>query len=303
MRQNVHPSGYMEPVLFDRIIRELSELPVRPQVIYFGYLGETLLDRHFESRIKSIAQHDISGSIDILTNGSFLDDDKAHLICHANIGKVTIGFDGATKETYEKHRVRCSFDTVLSNIRRLAQIRNQLNSQTQIVIQFVRTRENAHEVRAAYELFKSFLTPKQDYFQDNISKDWASAPLISGDLVAMHAPTQRDRHGYCPRFASELVVHCDGKIGCCSWDYNLEVAGCIDDLTHKSLLSVWNGSGRARVDSAMRANLLSDKPAKCQTCVFLFNPSDIPKSEAAIDDANLVDANPYALIYHFPTRQ
>jgi sulfatase maturation enzyme AslB (radical SAM superfamily) len=299
MRRDIHPSGYMDPTLFDRILGELAALPERPRVIYFGYLGETLLDRHFASRIESIKRHDISYPMDILTNGSFLDEEKAYLIAEANIGKITIGFDAATRETYEKHRVRCDFDGVLGNIRRFAEIRNRIGSKTRIVIQYVRTRANAHETRAAYELFRSFLTPQQDYFQDNISKDWASTPLVRGDLVVMHAPAQRDRHGYCPRFASELIIHCDGKIGCCSWDYNLDVAGSLDDISQKPVLAVWSGSGRARVDAAMSAVSLSDKPAKCQECVFLFNPGDIPASEAAIDDAGLVYPNPYALVYHF----
>jgi radical SAM protein with 4Fe4S-binding SPASM domain len=290
----------MDPGLFDQILRDLAGLSERPKVIYFGYLGETLLDKHFQSRIESVTRHDLAAEIDILTNASFLDEEKSLLIAEANIGKITIGFDGATREVYEKHRVNCTYDSVLRNIKQFVDIRNRLESKTRIVVQYVRTLENAHEVRSAYEMFGCFLKPGHDYFQDNISKDWASAPLIQGDLVTMHAPNHRGNHGYCPRFGSELVVHCDGNIASCCWDYNLDIAGALDNITNKTVLDVWRGHGRERLERAMRSSNLSEKPEKCRECVFLYNPTDVPMSEAAIEDESLIQSNAYALVYHFP---
>jgi hypothetical protein len=302
MRRDIHPAAMMDPALFQRIITELAALPVWPSVVYFGYLGETLLDRHFAERLKAVVAAGFSAPIDILTNGAFLDEFKARQIAVANIGKVTIGFDGATEATYKKHRVRCDYHQVLSNIKRFARIRTDLRSTTRIVVQFVRTRDNVSEVRQAYQLFAEFLDPARDYFQDNISKDWASMPLVQSDLICMHRPVHRGTHGYCPRFAAELVVHCDGKIGGCSWDYNLDIAGSLGDINGASVLDVFRGPGRAAVDRAMRSGHLGDKPAKCRECVFLYEPANVPLTEAAIDDLRLVEQNPYALVYYFPPK-
>lgn len=302
MRRDIHPAKTMEPALFRRVINELAGLPVRPRVIYFAYLGETLLDRHLEDRLDAVASAGLAAAVDLLTNGAYLDERKARLIAKAGIGRLTVGFDGATEETYSKHRVRCDYHRVLENVRRFAQIRDEMQSPTRIVVQFVRTRENASEVRQAYELFGTFLNPSLDYFQDNISKDWASAPLVKSDLIVLHLPNRGAGHGYCPKFSSELVVHCDGTIAACCWDYNLDVAGALGDLNTTSVLEVFRGAGRQAVDASMRSDRLQDKPAKCHSCMFLYELANLPLADAAIDDLSLVEPNPFALIYRYPQK-
>jgi hypothetical protein len=304
MDRAVHPALHMDLGLFDKLMGQLAALPRSPNVIYIGLHGEPTMDRVFAERMAIVARHGLGGVTDLLTNGQFLDADKVRLLLDAGVSRITLGFDGATKATYQAHRVRCDYDRVLDNLREFTRQRAERQAKCSVAVQYVRTAANAHETRAAYRMFGEMLDPEQDYFQDNFAKDWASPPLREGNLVSLRAPPGKPKTPTCMRAETELIVHADGRIGACSWDYNLEIAGAAGmSLVDMDIMEMWEGAARAGMMAPIRAGEIEAAPERCRSCVYLHDYSDLPKTEAMIEDDSLVFANPYALIYRFPKRE
>lgn len=304
IHRDIHPAASMDIGLFKSVYEQIEAFEARPSVIYIGLHGEPLMDGAFAERMRIIGGSPLAAVTDILTNAQFLDEARARLCLDANVARLTIGFDGATKEVYENHRVRCDFERVLGNIRRFTELRRDCGGATGIAVQYVRTRDNEHEVAAAYELFSEFLDPKLDYFQDNFAKDWASPPLHNGDLVRLKIGAGARKAATCVRGENELIILVDGKIGVCSWDYNLDILGeSLGDARQQPLMKIWHDARRHSVLASLRRPNISEAPARCQTCVFLHEHTDLPVVEAAISDLSRVEANPFALVYRFPPRQ
>ena len=105
----------MDMQLFQKIIDEISDWPGWIS-IYLNNGGEPLLDRIFKERIEYCYKKGMSEKIIMQTNAEFLTEEYARILLDAGVGYIFPAFDGATKETYEKHRVNCHFENVLNNI-------------------------------------------------------------------------------------------------------------------------------------------------------------------------------------------
>ncbi len=86
----------------------------------------------------------------------FLTEEYARILLDAGVGYIFPAFDGATKETYEKHRVNCHFENVLNNIRRFAAMRDEGDYGTSIQVKFMRTKLNESELLQTYHIFNEF---------------------------------------------------------------------------------------------------------------------------------------------------
>ena len=137
-------------------------------------------------------------------------------------GLISVAFDGATKEVYEAHRVRCDYQRVLKNIERFVRIRNEMSERTQLVIVYVRTRDNEHEVAAAYEMFSRILDPELDEFHDKLSSDWADETQ-EGDYFRLPKAKGKKVEG-CSALENQLVISADGTLAACCIDYNLSIS-------------------------------------------------------------------------------
>ena len=113
----------MEQDTFERIIGEIVAWEQRPCLVISANAAEILQDPMLHQRLAALQAYGIAGSTVLLTNGRFLGEDAAVAILNAGIGRLIIGFDGASREVYEAHRVRCNYDRVLNNIRRFVEIR------------------------------------------------------------------------------------------------------------------------------------------------------------------------------------
>lgn len=111
----------------------------------------------------------------IETNGHFLDAARCERLRSIGVKAVQVSLDGASRETYNRIRVRGDFDRAVAGIRALA------GAGVPIEINFSPTRFNAHEIGAAVDLAHelgadSFYTGRTMY-TGNAVKTWrAIAP-------------------------------------------------------------------------------------------------------------------------------
>jgi radical SAM protein with 4Fe4S-binding SPASM domain len=265
--RSTRPATVMKQDLYEKVLGEISSWDVRPVDIVHSANAEILQDPKLLDRLNALKKFGLSHSTVLLTNAQFLSENNSKAILDSEIRQLIIGFDGATKEVFEAHRVRCIYEKVLSNIRRFVELRKLSSFKPKIEIKFVRTTENEHEVKAAYELFQSIMNPAIDQFNDALAVDWSDEPESPTGYYYINKSTE-NRLSECHYFETGMQIHSDGKIAACCWDYNLNISdGGLGDVNQESLIDVWRGSARAK----LRTNLANSDytPEKCRSCVML----------------------------------
>ena len=110
--------GLMSLELFKKIIDQCRFFT---SDVYLHHRGEPLLNPALFDMIAYAAQAGLKTRFH--TNGTLLDDAKAHRLLEAGPDLVSFSFDGFSKEIYEKIRVGAVFETTLANIVHLANLR------------------------------------------------------------------------------------------------------------------------------------------------------------------------------------
>lgn len=135
------PPAFMEFDLFTRIVDEFPDL----REIQLQGLGEPLMHPRFFDMVRHAASRDITVSVN--TNLSFITPKAAAACIESGLARVHASLDGATKETYERIRVRGNYEKSIRNLQRLLAQRSARNSRTPYVeIVAVAMRENLDEL-------------------------------------------------------------------------------------------------------------------------------------------------------------
>lgn len=298
MLRESRPPTIMTDELFELCVEEIASWPMKPTTIFLNMNGEPLQDPKIANRLSAIKKTGLGNLVCIQTNGQFLDENVAAAILDAEIGELAIGFDGATKETYESHRVRCDYSRVLNNIRQLSEIRTRSGSSTRITIKFVRTRKNDKEIVQAYNLFADFLSPELDKFEDSLSVDWGDAgdsdPLYYvGKVEKGKAPKG------CNLYNDQLIVLADGLLAACCWDYNLSVSsGGFGNVLESGLIKAWRSENRVQLLKKLFSGDVNGLPVKCQNCPNLFEATYSANEKPAFTDERAIKAA-FGFTYRF----
>lgn len=287
MARETRPAKIMDSALFERCVSQIAGWPVRPSTLFLNMNGEPLQDPRFAERLDFVARQGLGAIVNLQTNGQFLTPRLAEAILSAGVLRITIGFDAATKAVYEQHRVRCDYDRVLGHIRGFVELRRQTGRRTGISVQYVRTRRNDHEVLPAYEMFSKFLDPELDSFNDTLAKDWGDDSGAEDFFYIPKLETAPEPRG-CPTFDAQLIVHSDGTVAACCWDYNLSVStGGFGNARETPLLDIWRGAARRKLGAALSGGDASVIPEKCRTCSNLSAAEPLDPGLAKITDSRM----------------
>ncbi len=149
------PDKLMRADLYYSIIDQCEELGV-PSV-KLNWRGEPLLQPNLPEFIDYAKRAGVLETI-INTNAVTLDEEKARALVDSGLDLMIYSFDGGTKQTYEKMRVgrfkENSFDVVYQNIRRFAEIREEMRSPfPRTKIQMILTEDTRKEQDSFFALF------------------------------------------------------------------------------------------------------------------------------------------------------
>ena len=134
--------------LFAKIVDEIAiEQPdARVWMVFFG---EALILRKRKPTIfDKIRYGKDRGLTDVVlnSNANLLDEQAARDIIDCGLDALYIGIDANSPETYAKVRVGGNFEKVVSNVRRLVRLKEELKSQTpEVYVQFVEMDANSQE--------------------------------------------------------------------------------------------------------------------------------------------------------------
>ena len=183
----------------DQVFGVLAQL-LDQQVPYLSFSGgEPMVHPHFFEMAEYVCAR--GAQLKVETNGHFLTPANCERLQRLGVKAVQVSFDGATRETFNKMRVRGEFNTALEGARNLRA------AGVPIEINYSPTRFNVHEIGAAvdmaYELGAySFYTGRTMY-TGNAVKTWH---LLAPD-EAQYEEFFRTLHAKTEEYCGRMRVH------------------------------------------------------------------------------------------------
>ncbi|TAJ24520.1 MAG: radical SAM protein [Nitrospirae bacterium] len=244
--------GYMKLELFRRIIDEGAVEGLCS--IKLSFRGEPTLHPHLSDMVAYAKQ---KGILDVYfnTNATLLTDTLVHKLIDAGLDRISVSFEGITKEAYEGYRPGAKYDKVIENVRRLKTIRDQRGlGYPQIRMQTVML----PELQEAFGQYTDFWKP------------WVDEVAY---IDARREGPQDDHRGLradwaCPFLWQRMTILWDGTLLPCLMhgvtDFSLLALGNVKETSIKSL---WQSERAARYRTLHREGRAHELEA-CDRCSF-----------------------------------
>jgi radical SAM protein with 4Fe4S-binding SPASM domain len=260
---------------------------------------------------------DAGMKIDLTTNGSLFSDKLIDQVRHGNFRNITVSFDGARKETYERIRQQANFDQVL---RRVLALREAVgNDKTCWIINYTTLRSNIDEITEAVEMWDRYgfdhvgviamvlrhdveilqnetLDPVVDQFRASVHA--AAERIISGGLrITMSSSVVgevKSAHPdallpFNPRPYFQLRPHPDVLVPCSSpyayvrITFHGQVMLChriwVGDINQETLTDIWNSNNAQAARAAVKTS--TDTCNACDFYKFCLNAAAINPADPA----------------------
>ena len=216
-----YKKGFLEFAIFKRVIDEGVDNGLCS--IKLSFRGEPLLHPDIAQMIAYAKKR---GIIDIYfnTNAMLLDENKIDQLIDSGLDRISISFEGTSKEVYEKYRVGAEYEVVLQNIKKLRHIRDKRGiSYPQIRIQSVLF----SELKATFDQYVRF---------------WQEIVDEIGYLDGRYEKPDDEHRGFiadwaCPFLWQRMVVLWEGTLLPCLMhgidDFSLMSLGNIQEVSIK----------------------------------------------------------------------
>jgi len=233
-------SGLLEYELFEKIIDHTKKY-----AIYLNlYLqGEPFLNPLIFKMIRYANENNIYTCTS--TNGHFIDKESAKKIIESGLNKLIVSVDGTTQEIYEKYRQGGNLEKVLSGIRILAQLKNELKSQNpEIEIQFIVFKHNQHQIKEIQHIGKEIganrvaiksaqiINPNIDFELIPSVKKFARYKKQNNEYIL-----KSKLHNRCFRLWQTIVFTNEGEVIPCCFDKNAEFI--VGNIKTSPFLGIW----------------------------------------------------------------
>lgn len=281
----------------------IDQMPDLNRVIMHG-MGEPLLNKDIHRMVEYASKERKLKTI-MSSNGNLMNEAHARQLIANGLQVLSFSMDGATKETYEKIRVRGNFDRLVKNIRRLVELKNEMNSKTPwVYFSMVCMKDNIHEFLKLIELAKEIGVPavqpqymhfwgkdketivtvqgvnikdeihgKQNLF-DNVPKDEMAgirrmanekAAELGVKLIRPFFEWAGSDHTVCHVPWVDIYITADGYAIPCPIQGTDPRLENFGNLFEISFDKIWNGD----LYKDFRRRLVSDNPSPiCRDCVF-----------------------------------
>ncbi|MDD4126415.1 MAG: radical SAM protein [Methanomicrobium sp.] len=219
---NKYNKGFIKEEIWKSVLDEAGENQLYS--LKFTYRGEPMLHK---DTIRMVEYAKEAGIMDVYfnTNATKLNKENIIGLIDAGLDRISISFEGFTKEVYDKYRIGSDYDLVVSNIENLQKIKQELKKNKPLVrIQTVRV----PEILGHEKEYAEFWSKRADEVAFLDMKDEEGNPDHTG-IVSDWA---------CAMLWQRMTITWDGKILPCVHDIyewmNLGVVGGI------SIKDAWN---------------------------------------------------------------
>jgi len=250
----------MNDELFDKILKELAFTEVE-EINFWGF-GEPFFHQNYLNMCKKL----VSSGIKIYCNTNGHYNRSPEEIINSGISKIIFSIDGFSEKTYKIYRELGDFKKVVHNIKSLAELRNRLNSQMEIIWQFIVFPWNEREVSSVENEYKELgiqIIYKTNLgIQDIPDNNKYIRQANNNGYVNITVDLYTDVSEQC----NWPVIQTDGKVSLCLYDSMGDYI--IADLSKQTLYDAFNGEVWENFRSKKRSNeLLICK----ERCSFWYN--------------------------------
>ncbi|MGA1978572.1 MAG: radical SAM/SPASM domain-containing protein [Bacteroidales bacterium] len=230
--------GFMSLELFDKIISELGSCLYN---INLYFQGEPMLHPQFFCFIAKSRKI----STVVSTNGHFLNEENADKLACSGLNQLVVSLDGMDQVTYSSYRINGDFDTVISGIRNVSEAVRRNNSTMKMVIQFLVSRKNEHQISQARRFAKGMNAllrlKSMQIINNNTHGEWLplKAKFSRYENKCNLYTLKNDLPGRCARLWSSPVITWDGMVLPCCFDKDARYV--MGDLNEESFRDIWDG--------------------------------------------------------------
>lgn len=215
--------------------------------VKFNIRGEPLLHRQIHEFVRYAKQ---KGCIDVYfnTNAMLLTEDVSNKLIDAGLDRISISFEGYTKDIYEKHRVGANYETVLSHIEKMQSLKKRLGvSHPKVRIQTVLL----PDIVPIFENYKRFWSERAD-------------EVAFLDYKEMKIKRRGVQYSWaCPQIWQRMAVWWDGAILPCNHDdAGLITLGNLKEITIKD---AWHSEKLNKIRNVHKRGEAHNIPA-CDGC-------------------------------------
>jgi radical SAM protein with 4Fe4S-binding SPASM domain len=253
-------------IVLDTIKRNIKKIDV--VVLYHG--GEPLLHRDFSRIVKEIKGLGVR-FVKTISNGMLLTEANMQELIESGLDSIEFSLDGESSQENDFIRVRGPYEKIVKNVKRLIDLKMQMNSATPEVlisnVQFLK-KENL-------EAIKNDPAPPQyliDEFSGSykgqigrIKSNWARPWLdmgIDSDLFDIHeVPEMNVSEPTCDHVENIVTIRWNGDIVPCCFD--LTGKQILGNIHQNTLEKLWNDSPYLDLRKSIKTGCFNSICKKC----------------------------------------
>jgi radical SAM protein with 4Fe4S-binding SPASM domain len=199
--------------------------------------GESLLHRELARMVREAKTRGFKTMLS--TNGILLDERRATDLLDAGLDQLRFSIEGANKATYEAVRVGGNHERLVTNMRRLRDLRDSRGSGMGIAVNSVYMKETAGEVAE----FMRVYGPLSDYIEfSHLGNQGNHMPEIV--LRSSTKPRSRGSLRPCSLLWRSIVVSWNGDVTVCCVDLENEMV--VGNITRQPLAKIWRSEPYTR---------------------------------------------------------
>jgi MoaA/NifB/PqqE/SkfB family radical SAM enzyme len=263
-----------------------------PNLMWIGLtgIGQNLLNPDYKKMLQYVM--DKGMFCEIFDNFYMFDDEILEMFVRLQFDKVYCSLDAATKETYKNLRVGSDWDKVISNVKKLDEIKKKNNSHyPELFFHYIITSENIHEVEQYVDFIHS-LGVEVQYIQftrmlhdfDEVKHLYVEVPddlkqrvIERGEKLGINIGFNVNAQGdankapmkYCSVWIQPFIFFDGTVVPCCSlneqndrdWQRETSLGNAFD----KGFREVWYGDKYTEMLNGIRKG---ECPTSCDRCVL-----------------------------------
>lgn len=254
----------MDQKLFCKIVDGMKNFDLSQTQIFLHKEGEPLCDDEIASKINYMCRN-ISNfkEIGINTNAMLLTKEKTEKLLNSGLNLIFFSLDGVKKESYERIRINCNYEKVVSNIEYFLEERKKYKKNIRVIMQMLITDFNESEKEAYINKWSKY--DVEFYFKEVHC-------YLDGSASSFSEPHFATQTKICEDPFRMLVYYVDGNVGCCCWDYNNEYI--IGNANEQNLWELFNNS---KIDymRKMQESKSCKNIVPCNRCGRIFGEDKI----------------------------
>lgn len=260
--------GPMDHELFMHIIDSLVPYREHIEMMDLFGLGEPLMDRMICQRIRYAKDKGFK-NLAFATNAALLTPRVQAELLDTGIETIIFSIDGATKETYEKIRIRGNFDKVVANCFGMIKRRNEGNYKTRFIVRFVRQNDNRNEWPLFQEFWsREFSASKRDLIGRYDVHTWGGA-TGDKDKTLMAGRDKSIERASCYLIFEVLNILANGTVPLCHEDWH-KARYDMGNVSNADPIDVFNAVKYKKIRDLHDAGNKNKLPM-CAACTVLYS--------------------------------